>query len=409
LCVASIYTPALFFVFDWTQPRERARTKTFCRRFDLEQTFSDREVAFSDMTGWSNCVRSNQSNIVVPKTRTTRRAANEATLRMAAISQIPEVLRDLGADPAEVCAAAGFDCTLFDDPANLVSYRAASHLFRVCTERTGCAHFGLLKGRKSGLDGLGFIGLLTKYAPDVGTALRSLVRYMHLHIRGAVATLEESGRFAIFSYEIHDPGAEATDQIADAALGTMFNIMVALCGPHWKPVEVRFAHRRPPEVAPFHRFFQAPLSFDTSDNSLVFAARWLNCPLPAVDPELSRLLRDQLAALEARYRDDFPEQVRSLLKAGLLTDHGSADQVAKLLSMHSRTLHRRLEEHGTNFRALVDECRYTIARQMLEDTDSGVGDIAAMLDYADTSAFARAFRRWSGTTPSLWRTRAGVR
>jgi AraC-like DNA-binding protein len=73
--------------------------------------------------------------------------------------------------------------------------------------------------------------------------------------------------------------------------------------------------------------------------------------------------------------------------------------------MHSRTLHRRLAASGTNFRTLVDECRYEIARQMLEDTDADVGHIASMLDYADTSAFARAFRRWSGTTPSRWRTR----
>jgi AraC-like DNA-binding protein len=342
---------------------------------------------------------------VVPGGRTARRAVNPATLRVSAIAQVPEVLRNLGADPAEVCAAAGIDFALFDDPANLITFRAASHLYRVCTEKTGCPHFGLLKGQKSGLDGLGFVGLLAKCAPDVGTALRGLVRYMHLHIRGAVTSLEDSGRLAIFSYEICDPGAEATDQIADASLGTMFNIMAALCGPHWKPVEVRFAHRRPSEPAPFHRFFQAPLSFDTGDNSLVFAASWLRCPLPAVDPELSRLLRDHVAALEAHYRDEFPERVRSLLMTGLLTDHGSAEQVAKLLSMHSRTLHRRLAASGTHFRALVDECRYAIARQMLADTDSDVGEIAGMLDYADTSAFARAFRRWSGTTPSLWRRR----
>jgi len=42
---------------------------------------------------------------------------------------------------------------------------------------------------------------------------------------------------------------------------------------------------------------------------------------------------------------------------------------------------------------------------MLKDTDADVGHIASMLDYADTSAFARAFRRWSGTTPSRWRAR----
>jgi AraC-like DNA-binding protein len=350
-------------------------------------------------------VRSNEPKIVAPKGRAPRRAASEPTLHVGAFSHLPEVLRSLGADPAEVCAAAGFDVRLFEDPASLTTYRAASRLFRVCAERTGCAHFGLLLGQKSGLDSLGFVGLVVKYTPDVGTALRSIVRYMHLHIRGAVATFEESGKLATFGYEIYAPGAEGTDQIADAALGTMFNIMVALCSPHWKPVEVQFAHRRPVETALFQRFFRAPLRFDMNENALVFAASWLSRPLPAVEPELRRLLRDKIEALEAQYRDEFPEQVRSILRTGVLADQRSADQVATLLSMHSRTLHRRLAASGTNFRALVDECRYEIARQMLKDTNADVGHIASLLDYADTSAFARAFRRWSGTTPSRWRKR----
>jgi AraC-like DNA-binding protein len=324
---------------------------------------------------------------------------------VAAISQIPVVLRSLGADPAEVCAAAGVDLAIFDDPANLISFRDASRLFRVCTERTGCSHFGVLQGQKSGLETVGLVGLLVKYSPDVRTALRTLERYMHLHIRGAVTTLEEGDKLAVLSYEIYALGAEATDQIADAALGTMFNILLALCGPHWKPIEIRFEHRRPAEMAPFHRLFQAPLRFDMEQNAVVFAASWLNRSLPAVEPELSRLLQDRIQTLEAHYRDDFPEQVRGILRTALLADQGSADQVATLLSMHSRTLHRRLTESGTNFRTLVDECRYEIARQMLEDTDASVGHIASILDYAGTSPFVRAFRRWSGTTPSRWRTR----
>jgi AraC-like DNA-binding protein len=327
----------------------------------------------------------------------------EPTLHVGAFSHIPEVLRSLGADPAEVCAAAGFDVALFDDPSSQVSYRAATHLFRVCQERTGIPHFGLLLGQRCSLDILGFVGLLVKYSMDVRTALTTLVRQMHLHIRGAVTTISEDDKLAVFSYEIYAPGAEATDQIGDASLATMFNVMGALCGPHWKPIEVRFAHRRPSDLAPYHRFFQAPLRFQMDSNSLVFAASWLDRPLPAVDPELSRLLREKTEELEAQYRDEFPEIVRGILRSAVVSGHGTAEYVASLLSMHSRTMHRHLTAAGTNFRVLVDECRYEVARQMLEDTDQDVGQIAYMLDYADTSAFARAFRRWSGTTPSGWR------
>jgi AraC-like DNA-binding protein len=58
---------------------------------------------------------------------------------------------------------------------------------------------------------------------------------------------------------------------------------------------------------------------------------------------------------------------------------------------------------GTSFRQLVDEGRFAIARQLLLETDSDVSHVADVLAYADSSAFTRAFRRWSGTTPAAWR------
>jgi AraC-like DNA-binding protein len=332
-----------------------------------------------------------------------RSADNEATLRVGSFLHMPEVLVSLGSDPARVLAAAGFEATYFDDPDRLVTFRAASHLFKVCAEQTRCPHFGLLNGQRHSLDALGFVGLLVRHSPDVRTALRTLVRYIHLHIRGVVVTVEDDGQVATLGYEIHAPGAEATDQIADSALANIFNVTVELCGRHFKPIEVRFEHRTPLDLAPYHRLFQAPLRFGMNENALVFAASWLSRPLAPVDPELARLLRDTVTRLEAQYRRDFPEQVRGILRTALLADHGSAEQVAALLCMHSRTLHRRLAASDTNFRTLVDECRYEIARQMLADSDCDVGQIAYTLDYADTSAFARAFRRWSGTTPSRWR------
>jgi AraC-like DNA-binding protein len=71
--------------------------------------------------------------------------------------------------------------------------------------------------------------------------------------------------------------------------------------------------------------------------------------------------------------------------------------------MHTRALNRRLRDFGTNFQALVDEVRFEIARQMLENSAMEVSHVAATLDYADASAFTRAFRRWSGATPGVWR------
>ena len=323
---------------------------------------------------------------------------------------MPDVLRRLGTDPAKVLGEAGVDLELFDDPDNLISYAARSRLLSHCVATTGCRHFGLLLCQHGGLRSLGLVGLLVKYSPDVGTALRSLVRHFHLHARGAALDLTVDRDRATFSFGVHQPQVEATDQIGDGAVTTMFNVVRGLCGPDWTPVEARFAHRRPDDVGPYRRFFQAPLRFDAEHYALVFAADWLSRPLPEADPELRRLLQKEIDTLEARHGDEFAEQVRSVLRTALVTDHARADQIAALFSMHSRTLNRRLNAFGTCFRELVDEGRFEIARQMLEDSALDVRQIAESLDYADASAFTRAFRRWSGTTPAQWRAqrRAGA-
>ena len=159
----------------------------------------------------------------------------------------------------------------------------------------------------------------------------------------------------------------------------------------------------PKDVGPFRRFFRVPVRFDSEQNAVLFSATWLARDLPETDAELRRLVQAEIVKLERRHGDDFPEQVRSVLRNALLTGHASADQIAAFFSIQRRTLHRRLNAFGTGFQEVADEVRFEIARQLLEDTAMDIGQIAVVLDYADASAFTRAFRRWSDTTPAQWR------
>jgi AraC-like DNA-binding protein len=327
----------------------------------------------------------------------------ESTVRIAPTLAIPAVLRSLGADPAKVLAEAGFDLRLFDDPDNRISYAARSRLMGHCATRTSCPHFGLLVGQQAALESLGLVGLMVKDSPDVGTALRNLVRYLHLHVRGAQTSLVIDGNLVMFGYQAYQRRAEASEQVGDGATAVMCNILRDLCGREWKPVEVRFVHSRPYDVGPFRRFFGAPLSFNAEQYSVVFSAAWLGRRLPATDPALHRLLQREIHRLEDRHGEDFPEQVRSVLRTAVVTGHADANRIASLFSMSSYALARRLRAFGVGFRELVEETRFEISRQMLEGSKIEVSEIAAAFEYSNASAFTRAFRRWSGTTPARWR------
>jgi len=113
-----------------------------------------------------------------------------------------------------------------------------------------------------------------------------------------------------------------------------------------------------------------------------------------------------------RRADEFPsangfrslnDDLRRVLRIELLRDTCSAESVASLFSMHRRTLSRHLRNEGLAFRQVANQVRFEIACDLLQNTDLALSQVAAALRYSELSAFTRAFRRWSGDTPSAWR------
>jgi AraC-like DNA-binding protein len=97
------------------------------------------------------------------------------------------------------------------------------------------------------------------------------------------------------------------------------------------------------------------------------------------------------------------EDLRRVLRTELLRGTCSANSIARLFSMHRRTMNRHLNAEGLAFRQVANQIRFEIACELLENTDMTLGQVAAALTYSELSAFTRAFRRWSGRSPSAWR------
>ena len=81
----------------------------------------------------------------------------------------------------------------------------------------------------------------------------------------------------------------------------------------------------------------------------------------------------------------------------------TAEQAASRFSIHRRTLSRSLKAEGTNFKSLVSEAKFELAAILLAHTSLSLAQISAALGYSEHAAFTRAFQRWSGQTPSAWR------
>ena len=313
---------------------------------------------------------------------------------------IVPTLREFGLDPDPIIREAGLDPLLFEDSTNVIPHSALGQLSASCVAHTQCPHFGLLVGCRATVLSLGMVGRLMLHSETVGDAVRGLVSHLGVQNRGAVPSLAVNGDTAVFSYAIYQPETESADQITDGAIACMVNALRALLGDGWAPTEVLLPRTCPSDLEPFRRHFRAPVRFDQELAALVFPARCLKRRIVGADPLLRAMLEERLAHLKG---DLFGDEVRRLLRTRLSHENCSAEGLASLLAMARRTLNRRLGAEGTRFRTIVNEVRFEIARQLLADTSLSFGQIAAALDYSEASAFTRAFRRWSGQTPSAWR------
>jgi AraC-like DNA-binding protein len=337
--------------------------------------------------------------------------ATDGMLRMAPILGLPRLLAEHGLDPDAEIRANGCDPALFLDPDNTISFTAVGRLLERTAKVTGCTYPGLALGRHLGPEVLGTLGRTVRHAPNVGTALRTLSLDLHLHDRGAVLSLLEGKREAIFGYTLYCQDVPGTEHIYDAALAIAKNVVQELAGPDWKATEVRLNREQPKDIGPYRRHFGARLRFGTAHSVIVFPAADLARPLAGANPSAYAAGLRELDSMDAERGGGLASKVRRVLRRLLVTGSGAdgADlrAVARLFALHPRTLNRRLRAEGTTFSALLAEVRYDVALQLLRDTHLQTRDIAFVLGYSDSASFNHAFRRWSGTTSTAWRASHG--
>ena len=304
----------------------------------------------------------------------------------------------------------GIPVSAFRNPENRVAFESLGRLLSECSALTECNYFGLLVGECFQLNGLGAIGYLMRNSGTVGQALRALLLHLYLHDRGAapiLIDLETSN--VLLGYSIYRHGIPGSAHLYDAAIAIGFKALKEICGPSWKPLRVQFSHTRPKDPGPYKRLFGPNIQFDADVSGIVFAESWLDHAIAGADLNLGTLIMQAIEQAGVNTTMSFTDVVRGALHQMVLSGSSSAKDVALLFGMHERTLRKRLTAEQTNLQALVSQTRFELAKQLLENTELPLTEIASTLRYADASVFSRAFRCWAKTSPRDWRARLDKR
>lgn len=331
------------------------------------------------------------------------KAADAWTQRVGGYVKLEMLLRQLGAESGTILADADLGDDALDQAEGRIPYVALGRLLVASADRTGCAHLGLLAGRMWRLSDLGAVGARARTCATVGDALRVLTKQQHLDSEGGVTYVSEYRQVVDFGYAIYHPDVYGTDQIFDSVLAGTFNYLRELCGGGWAPSEVLVPHAEPISVAPYRDLFGVRPRFNSAVCAIRFPAFWMSRAIANIEP---RHLRDAEVTAETTKLEDPLQQVFRVLRVLLLEGKTSGDEVAQALAIHRRTLNRRLKDHGTTFQCVLDEVRFSVARQLLATSEMCLDDVAASLGYAAVNPFIRTFHRWAGTAPGRWRREA---
>jgi AraC-like DNA-binding protein len=266
-------------------------------------------------------------------------------------------------------------------------------------------------GRKLPWGSYGMLARASLSSPDLGVAIKRWCRHHALIADDIRLGLVQQGDTATIAIEeranLSRHGAAAREFCLVHVLRNIHGLACWYVDSRIPLQGARFPFPQPAHSDAYRFMFPGgSVAFDAGEAAIAFDARYLQLPLRRDEKALRQMLRRALPLTVLQYRRDrlLVEQVRQALVTHADETH-SAQQLARLLHMSTRTLHRQLKEEGASLQQLKDETRRERASDLLFRTDRPIKQIAAAVGFRNEKSFIRAFRQWTGASPAEFRDR----
>lgn len=320
-----------------------------------------------------------------------------------------DYLREQGIDPARLYPAAQIATVSAADLYKSMPLSEWAAMFSRAVEATGDIDLPLKVGMSVRTTHLGMLGFVLMNCINLGEVAQQLARYHRLigDTSGAQIVRREHSAELCWVW----PHAEQPYPVfQQCQLATRMNFARWLSG---RPLraDAWFSFPRPADTGLYELIFGGELHFDQPEIKLVFPMETFEVPVTTANPALRPIAEGQASEVLARISGEAPfiRQLRQVLAQDLAAGRASREIAAAHLNLSTRTLHRRIEAHGTSFRAVLDSVRCEQARSLLTESRCPLAEIAFMLGYTEQSTFQQAFKRWTGMTPGDYRSRHTLR
>jgi AraC-like DNA-binding protein len=245
--------------------------------------------------------------------------------------------------------------------------------------------------------------------PTLGDALKRMARFFNLLLDDFHCALETHGDSALLA--IRPCGRHGAPRVFgfETLLMLQHGLACWLVGRRIPVLSAAFCYAEAPRSAEYQRMYSEHLRFGQEATALHFARALLDLPVIRSQQDARAFVRKAPGNIVLKYKNSegLAAQVRRRLRASSASEWAGFDDIARQLKMTPATLRRRLDDEGQAFQLIKDQLRRDMAVDMLCHSSRSMADIAASLGFAEPSAFHRAFKKWTGANPGLYRLQGG--
>lgn len=316
-------------------------------------------------------------------------------------------LEKKGIDETEICEALGRVKDQLISETGVMPVEPYLQFLNWAAKRLHTPLLGAYLAREVAPSEFGLVGHLIANGPSLRESLDFMERYHCIFspdFTFLFSYCADAGRCRYQEAEIAN--ADSREDI-DFGLGLVANLLQQYAGGNWYPLNCSFSYPAPENIVEHKAFFGESLSFSQPYNAIEFELELLDTPNPQADLSLLPILLNQANQLldKLQTQIDIVHKVRLLVTTSLGYTTLSAEAMANNLNVSVRHLHRLLSERGTTFRKIKEETVLQVAKEALTETNLSITEVAMKLNYSESSAFDRMFKKQAGMTPLQYRKR----
>lgn len=303
------------------------------------------------------------------------------------------VMRDLGLSRQQL-----------EDPHLRLPSPIAQRAWAALAHASGDAAFGLHFGQQVETGAYDVFDHAVSHSRTRRDALDQVVRLHRLVSEVIRCQVLDEGRTTRLVHVVGGTHPQNQDSFFATVIGRLSGIGTRSI----KARAVMFEHPPQAERA-LTEFFQCPVQFSRPRSELIFDSQDLEASTREWKPQLAALLGRYGEELLARLPPvgSYADHVRRAVEELIDHEPPTLQAIARRLRASPRTVQRRLANAGTSHVRLVDDMRRELATRYIASSRLSVTEIAFRLGYRDDRSFRRAFKRWTGRSPSAWRGLSG--